>query len=116
MPYRDPGTYRPPRWHIALVNRTVGRLAALGLTPKNTICLEVPGRRSGQRRRTALVVAERGGCRYLLSLAGESEWVRIPDGSRRSETCLGGRPGRPADVDPAYFGSGVLRGGPRGPR
>jgi hypothetical protein len=76
MPYRDPGPYRPPRRHIALVNRAVARLAALGLTPKNTICLEVPGRRSGLLRRTSLVVAELGGCRYLVSLAGESEWVR----------------------------------------
>jgi hypothetical protein len=76
MPYRDPGTYRPPRRHVALVNRAVARLAALGLTPKNTICLEVPGRRSGRLRRTSLVVADLEGCRYLVSLAGESEWVR----------------------------------------
>jgi hypothetical protein len=59
-----------------LVNRTLARLAVLGLTPKNTICLEVPGRRSGRVRRTSLVVAELWGCRYLVSLAGESEWVR----------------------------------------
>jgi hypothetical protein len=76
MPYRDPGTYRPPRRDIAFVNRTVARLAGLGLTPKNTICLEVPGRRSGRVRRTSLVVADLGGCRYVVSLAGESEWVR----------------------------------------
>ena len=76
MPYRDPGTYRPPRRHIALLNRAVARLAALGLTPENTVCLEVPGRRSRRPRRTSLVVAELGGCRYLVSLAGESEWVR----------------------------------------
>jgi hypothetical protein len=76
MSYRDPGTYRPPRRNIALVNRMVARLAALGLTPKNTVCLEVPGRRSRQVRRTSLVVAELDGYRYLVSLAGESEWVR----------------------------------------
>jgi hypothetical protein len=76
MPYRDPGPYRPPRRNIALVNRAVARLAALGLTPKNTICLEVPGRRTGRLRRTSLVVAELGEYRYLVSLAGESEWVR----------------------------------------
>ena len=76
MPYRDPGKYRPPRPHIALVNRAVARLAALGLTPRNTVSLEVPGRRTGRLRRTSLVVAELSGYRYLVSLAGESEWVR----------------------------------------
>ena len=76
MPYRDPGTYRPPHRHIALVNRAVARLASMGLTPKNTVSLEVPGRRSGRVRRTSVVVAELEGCRYLVSLAGESEWVR----------------------------------------
>jgi hypothetical protein len=73
MPYKDPGKYRPPRQYIALVNRAVARLAALGLTPKNTFSLEVPGRRSGRVRRTSLIVTEQGGCRYLVSLAGESE-------------------------------------------
>jgi len=76
MPYKDPGKYRPPRRHIALVNRAVARLASMGLTPKNTVSLEVPGRRSGRVRRTSVVVAELEGCRYLVSLAGESEWVR----------------------------------------
>jgi deazaflavin-dependent oxidoreductase (nitroreductase family) len=54
----------------------VARLAALGLTPRDTIALEVPGRRTGKPRRTALVWAEHGGNRYLVSLAGESVWVR----------------------------------------
>jgi len=76
MPYKDPGKYRPPRRHIALVNRAVARLASMGLTPKNTVSLEVPGRRSGRVRRTSVVVAELEGCRYLVSLAGEAEWVR----------------------------------------
>ena len=76
MPYRDRCGYRPPPRHIARINRVVARLAGLGLTPRNTVALEVPGRRSGQVRRTSLVVAEHGGSRYLVSLAGESEWVR----------------------------------------
>lgn len=36
----------------------------------------MPGRKSGRLRRTSLVVAEHAGSRYLVSLAGESEWVR----------------------------------------
>jgi len=76
MPYRDRSEYRPPGQRVARVNRFVARLASLGLTPRNTIAIEVPGRQSGRTRRTSLVVAEHGGNRYLVSLAGESEWVR----------------------------------------
>jgi hypothetical protein len=76
MPYRDRAEYRPPRRNVARVNRIVARLAVLGLTPANTVALEVPGRTSGRPRRTSLVVAEHDGSRYLLSLAGESEWVK----------------------------------------
>jgi deazaflavin-dependent oxidoreductase (nitroreductase family) len=54
----------------------VAWLAVLGLTPRDTIALEVRGRRTGKLRRTALVWAEHGGHRYLVSLAGESVWVR----------------------------------------
>jgi deazaflavin-dependent oxidoreductase (nitroreductase family) len=76
MPYRDRVGYRPPRPSVARINRLVARLAALGLTPRDTIALEVRGRRTGKLRRTALVWAEHGGNRYLVSLAGESVWVR----------------------------------------
>ena len=76
MPYRDRVGCRPPRPSVARVNRLVARLAAFGLTPRDTIALEVHGRRTGKLRRTALVWAEHGGYRYLVSLAGESVWVR----------------------------------------
>jgi len=76
MPYRDRTGYRPPGPLIAQVNRMVARLAVLGLAPRNTVALEVPGRQSGRLRRTSLVVAEHASSRYLVSLAGESEWVR----------------------------------------
>jgi len=76
MPYRDRVEYRPPRPAIARVNRWVARLAILGLTPRDTVALEVPGRRSGRLRRTALVWAEDAGGRYFVSLAGEAVWVR----------------------------------------
>ena len=76
MPYRDPGTYRRPRRHVALVNRAVARLAALGLTPENTICLKVRGRRSGRMRRTHWLSLSWKGADSSYPLAGESEWVR----------------------------------------
>jgi deazaflavin-dependent oxidoreductase (nitroreductase family) len=76
MPYRDAATYRPPRPWVARVNRAAGRLAAFGLSPRNTVSVEVPGRKTGRPRRTALVLAQYDGDRYLVSLAGEAEWVR----------------------------------------
>jgi deazaflavin-dependent oxidoreductase (nitroreductase family) len=75
VPYRERVEYRPPRPLIARVNRVVARLAALGLTPRNTVALEVRGRRTGKLRRTALVLAEHDGNRYLVSLPGESAWL-----------------------------------------
>ena len=76
MPYRSPERYRPPPKLHRLLNRAVAVLAARGWTPANTVTLEVPGRRSGQIRRTAVVSVDQEGRRYLVSLAGESEWVR----------------------------------------
>jgi deazaflavin-dependent oxidoreductase (nitroreductase family) len=76
MPYRDAARYRPPRPLVARINRAVARLARFGLTPRNTVSLEVPGRKTGRPRRTALVLAQYDDNRYLVSLAGEAEWVR----------------------------------------
>ena len=70
MPYRDRTEYRPPRRRIA--------------------------RQSGRLRRTSLVVAEHGTSRYLVSLAGESEWVKNvrANNSRASLRRLRSRPVR----------------------
>ena len=76
MPYSERVGCRPPRPRIARVNRFVALLAVLGLTPRDTVALEVRGRRTGKLRRTALVCAQHGADRYLVSLAGESVWVR----------------------------------------
>jgi hypothetical protein len=102
MPYRDQTGYRPPRRNIARVNRMVARLAVLGLTPRYTVALEVPGRKSGRLRRTSLVVAEHEGSRYLVSLAGESEWVRNvrANNSRASLRRLRSRPVRLVELPP----------------
>jgi F420H(2)-dependent quinone reductase len=76
MSYRERREYRPPRGFIAFLNRVVALLAAVGFSPRDTVALEVPGRRTGQLRRTALVYAEYEGSRYLVSLACEAGWVR----------------------------------------
>jgi deazaflavin-dependent oxidoreductase (nitroreductase family) len=74
--YSGSDRYRPPpRWYARL--QWLGFvLTALGLSPGYVVTLEVPGRRSGVIRRTNLVLAEHDGQRYLVALAGESEWVR----------------------------------------
>ncbi|WIY06664.1 nitroreductase/quinone reductase family protein [Amycolatopsis mongoliensis] len=47
-----------------------------GLSPAYVVTLEVPGRRSSIIRRTTLVQVVVGKQRFLVSLAGESDWVR----------------------------------------
>ncbi len=70
MPYPKPNKlYRA-------INRGVARLATFGLTPADTVAVETIGRRSGKRRSTAVTWAAYGGQRYLISLAGESDWLR----------------------------------------
>ena len=70
MPYPKPNKlYRA-------INHWVGRLASVGFTRADTVAVETVGRRSGKRRSTAVTWAECGGQRYLVSLAGESDWVR----------------------------------------
>lgn len=66
---RPPGFYR----RLQLIAPAVRRL---GVTPSYVVELQVPGRRTGIPRRTLLVQVAVRGERYLVSLAGESEWVR----------------------------------------
>ncbi|MFZ2057106.1 MAG: nitroreductase/quinone reductase family protein [Acidimicrobiales bacterium] len=66
---------RPPDMYLRL--QWLGPfLTSLGVSPKDVVTLEVPGRRSGVIRRTTLVRAAFDGDCYLVALAGESEWVR----------------------------------------
>ena len=66
---------RPPGMYLRL--QWIGPLAtAAGIVPDYVITLEVPGRHSGVIRRTTLARADCDGGSYLVSLAGESEWVR----------------------------------------
>jgi F420H(2)-dependent quinone reductase len=76
MGYRLPGRYRPPPTLHRLLSSAIAVLAARGWCPTNTVALEVPGRLSGRVRRTAVVFVDYEDRRYLVSLAGESQWVR----------------------------------------
>jgi len=68
--------YRRPAALTQLMNRMMGWLASVGLTPSRMITLEAKGRRSGQPRSTVVNEVEYEGDRYLVSPRGEAEWVR----------------------------------------
>lgn len=74
--YAQRAVYRKPGWLRRQVNRAVAWLAGVGLTPANTVRLEVRGRKTGRVRAFAVTTATWGGEQYLVSLAGESDWVR----------------------------------------
>ncbi len=68
--------YNKPTKLTAWTNRALGGLAALGLSPSDTVTLEVRGRKSGRVRSNPVIWVELDGQRYLVSTRGESEWVR----------------------------------------
>jgi deazaflavin-dependent oxidoreductase (nitroreductase family) len=64
----------PPRW-LKPLNRVLMTVQRLGLGMKELPVLTVPGRRSGQPRRTPLTVLELDGQRYLLQGYPNADWV-----------------------------------------
>jgi hypothetical protein len=76
MGYAARTKYRRGSWLRRRLNRVVAWLAGVGLTPSNTVRLDVVGRRTGRLFAFAVTLAFLNGERYLVSLAGESDWVR----------------------------------------
>ncbi len=68
--------YRRPTRLTQIMNRMFSWVVSLGLTPSDTVTVEVKGRRSGRVRSNVLTWVEYEGERYLVSPRGESEWVR----------------------------------------
>jgi len=66
---------RPPAFYRRL-QRIAPVFRALGMTPDYVVRLEVPGRRTGLIRSSLMVQVTTDGQRFLVALAGESEWVR----------------------------------------
>ena len=64
--------------------------AGLGLPPWRQMGLELPGRKTGQPRRIAVVIVHYAGQRFLVSMLGECEWVRNARVSGRA-TLIGWR-------------------------
>ncbi len=106
--------YRPPPALYRRLNRRVGpAVTSLGLSPRDVITLEVPGRRSGVIRRATVVRVVFSGGHYVVSLAGESEWARnvraaggravIGRGQRHAVTLVELPPQQRAPVIRAYL-------------
>jgi deazaflavin-dependent oxidoreductase (nitroreductase family) len=89
--YREASRYRPPPRAHQRITRVMGYLAATGLSPRRVVVLEVLGRLSGRPRRTVVVLAEYAGHDYVISLGGESEWVRNVRARGGDATVLHGR-------------------------
>jgi deazaflavin-dependent oxidoreductase (nitroreductase family) len=69
--------YRAPGWFTRnLVNRPIARLTRMGVSVWGSRVLEVPGRTSGEPRRTPVNLLELDGQHYLVSPRGEGQWVR----------------------------------------
>jgi deazaflavin-dependent oxidoreductase (nitroreductase family) len=85
--YRDWRPTRLGRW----TNRLAACLSGAGLSSKLAV-LEVPGRVSGQRRSTPVVIATVEGKRYLVSMLGsKSDWVRNVEAAHGAAVLRQGR-------------------------
>lgn len=84
--------YAQPGWITnRLVNPAVAGLTRLGVSVWGSRVLEVPGRNSGEPRRTPVNVLEVGDARYLVSPRGHTQWVRNLRASRRGRLLVGRR-------------------------
>jgi deazaflavin-dependent oxidoreductase (nitroreductase family) len=69
--------YRRAGWFTRNVfNRAVALLTGAGISVAGSRVLEVPGRKSGQPRRTPVNLMTFEGQRYLVAPRGHTQWVR----------------------------------------
>lgn len=66
-------------------------LLRLGLAPKGTYLLTVPGRKSGKLYSTPVRLVEDGSNRWLVSPYGEVNWVRNARAAGQATLTRGGR-------------------------
>jgi deazaflavin-dependent oxidoreductase (nitroreductase family) len=81
--------YKRPGWVTALSNRVVAGLARLGISLLGSRILEVPGRKSGEPRRTPVNLLVVDGERYLVAPRGHTQWVRNLRASGQGRLILG---------------------------
>ena len=69
--------YKEPGWFTRNVfNRAVAGLTRLGVSVWGSRVLEVPGRKTGEPRRTPVNLLDHDGRQYLVSPRGNGQWVR----------------------------------------
>ena len=68
--------YNKPTAVAKLINSTIRQIAAIGLSPRDTVELRVRGRKSGKTRANVVTYVEHEGARYLVAPRGTTEWVR----------------------------------------
>ena len=73
------------------INALVRMLLPLGLGPRSTYLLTVPGRQSGAPRTTPVTLVEEGGRRWLVAPYGEVAWVRNLRAAGKATLSRGGR-------------------------
>ena len=69
--------YRRPDWFSKYIfNPAVAGLTRLGISVAGSRVLEVPGRKSGEPRRTPVNLLELDDQRYLVAPRGNTQWAR----------------------------------------
>ena len=69
--------YQRPDWFTTnVLNRMVAGLTRLGVSLWGSRILEVPGRKTGEPRRTPVNLMTFEGQRYLVAPRGHTQWVR----------------------------------------
>lgn len=84
--------YKRPGWFTTHVfNRVVAALTRAGISVMGSRVLEVPGRQTGEPRRTPVNLLVFDGARYLVSPRGNTQWVRNLRASGEGRLWLGRR-------------------------
>jgi deazaflavin-dependent oxidoreductase (nitroreductase family) len=103
--------FERPGWFTKNVfNRLVAALTRMGVSVAGSRVLEVPGRKSGEPRRTPVNPLSLDGQRYLVAPRGHTQWVRNLRASGSGRLLVGRRaePFTPVEVQDADK-PGILR-------
>jgi len=84
--------FQKPGWFtVNVFNRVVSGLTRCGISVAGSRVLEVPGRKTGEPRRTPVNLLTVDGDRYLVAPRGHTQWVRNLRAGGRGRLLLGRR-------------------------